>query len=132
MGWLLNRYLNMSLTPGSGIQQQDGSGVISTIALNTVGRDLAFNFIRDKWDYVLEYYAGTAFGLSGLVKKVLANRNTRFDVDQLIQFHEENKANLRTGQREVEQAIEKGENNLQWMNSNYDTIHKFFIDQNKS
>ena len=51
---------------------------------------------------------------------------------QLIQFREENKATLGTGQREVEQAIEKGENNLQWMNDNYDTIHKFFIDQNKS
>ena len=48
------RYLNMSLTPDSGVRQQDGRSVISTIALNTVGRDTAFNFIRDKWDYVLQ------------------------------------------------------------------------------
>ncbi len=42
----------MSLTPSSGVRQQDGRGVISNIAYNIVGRDLAFDFIRDKWDEV--------------------------------------------------------------------------------
>jgi hypothetical protein len=42
----------MSLTPDSGVRQQDGRSVISNIAGNTVGRDLAFDFIRDKWEEV--------------------------------------------------------------------------------
>merc|ERR1712203_1007006 len=45
--WLLNRYLNMSLTEGSGVRKQDGSSVIGSVARNTVGRYLAFDFIRD-------------------------------------------------------------------------------------
>ena len=52
--WLLNRYLNMSLTSGSGVRQQDGRTVISAIASNSYGRDLAFDFVRDKWQQVLD------------------------------------------------------------------------------
>ena len=42
----------MSLTPDSGVRRQDGSTVIGGVARNTVGRYLAFDFIRDKWDTV--------------------------------------------------------------------------------
>ena len=52
--WLLNRVLNMSLTSGSGIRQQDGKIVISRLASNLIGRDLAFDYVRDKWDRVLQ------------------------------------------------------------------------------
>ena len=89
-GNLSFRYLNMSLTAGSGVRKQDGSGVhntthihyllmgnyrisevldissflffniclilglqvIGSVARNTVGRYLAFDFIRDKWSIV--------------------------------------------------------------------------------
>ena len=51
---LFYRYLNKSLTEGSGIRKADGRSVISRIAINLVGRDLAFDFIRDKWARVVE------------------------------------------------------------------------------
>ena len=52
--WLLNRFLNRSLTEGSGIRKQDGRSVISRVAINNVGRDLAFDFIRNYWDKVVD------------------------------------------------------------------------------
>ena len=52
--WLINRYLNKSLTEGSGVRKADGRTVISRIAHNLIGRDLAFDFVRDKWDRVVE------------------------------------------------------------------------------
>lgn len=48
------RFLNWSLTEGSGIRKADGRSVISRVAINNVGRDLAFDFIRDKWDRVVD------------------------------------------------------------------------------
>ena len=48
------RYLNMSLTADSGVRKQDGSKVIGGVASNTVGRYLAFDFIRQEWDRVTE------------------------------------------------------------------------------
>ncbi len=48
------RYLNMSLTAGSGIRKQDGDFVIASVAYNTVGRDLAFDFVRNNWNKLSE------------------------------------------------------------------------------
>merc|ERR1712141_805873 len=76
--WLLNRFLNWSLTEGSGIRKADGRSVISRVAINNVGRDLAFDFIRDKWDRVVDYYGSTSFAMAGLMKNVLSRRNTGF------------------------------------------------------
>ena len=51
---MISRFLNWSLSDGSGIRKADGRSVVSRIASNTFGRDLAFDFIRDKWDRVIE------------------------------------------------------------------------------
>ena len=44
----------MSLTEGSGVRKQDGKTVIGNIASNAIGRDLTFDFIRDKWSTVYD------------------------------------------------------------------------------
>ena len=44
----------MSLNPDSGVRRQDGSKVIGNVALNTVGRYLAFDFVEQEWERVAE------------------------------------------------------------------------------
>ncbi len=51
---------------------------------------------------------------------------------QLVKFQEDNVSKLGTGQREVKQAIEKGENNLAWMEANYGTIFEFLQSSNSA
>jgi len=127
--WLLNRYLNKSLTEGSGVRKADGRTVISRIAHNLVGRDLAFDFVRDKWDLILDYYGSASFALNGLMKNVLANRNTQFSLDEIKRFQKENKKSLKTAKRQVAQAVEKTQANLNWMNRNYEVISKWLENQ---
>ena len=43
----------MCLTKGSGVRKADGRSIISRIAINSIGRDLAFDFVRDRWDEVV-------------------------------------------------------------------------------
>ena len=43
----------MSLTKDSGIRRGDGPGVFSDIGRNSVPRDVAFDFVWDKWDTVV-------------------------------------------------------------------------------
>ncbi len=50
------RYLNMSLSGTSGVRKQDGRSIITNIASNIYGRDLAFDYVRNSWDRVLELY----------------------------------------------------------------------------
>ena len=39
----------MSIDPKSGIKKQDSNAVISGVARNKVGRDLAWNWLRANW-----------------------------------------------------------------------------------
>merc|ERR1712045_26356 len=64
--WLLNRFLNWSLTEGSGIRKADGRSVISRVAM----------------------------------KNVLSRRNTRFSLNEIKRFADENEATLSSAQRE--------------------------------
>jgi len=129
--WLLNRYLDMCLTKDSGIRKADGRTVISRIATNSVGRDLAFNFVRENWDTVVSYYGSASFALSSLMKFVLKNRNTPFELDEIKKFQEKNEATLTTAQREVKQAIENAEANIAWMSTNYDKISSWLSEKKK-
>merc|ERR1712032_1456097 len=116
--WLLNRYLNMSLTAGS-------------VARNTVGRYLAFDFIRDKWAVVKDYYGRSAFSFSGIMKNAMKDRNTDFHLKELKAFEAAHKSELGSSERAVAQAIEKAEANVAWMEANYQPIWSWLKEQNK-
>ena len=49
-----DRYLNWTVTPDSGIRVQDGAQVFSTVAYNSVGRYLAWDFLRNNIKHVVK------------------------------------------------------------------------------
>lgn len=117
--WLLTRYLNWSLTPDSGIRRQDGGYVFRTIGTKLYGRDLTFNYIRDKWTVIFERYGKSFFAISSLLKSVTASLNTRFELEQLREFYDSHKDNLGTAKRAFEQSLESTKANIRWMDNNY-------------
>jgi len=129
--WLLNRYLNMSMTSSSGVRRQDGALVIGSVARNTVGRYLAFDFVQDKWPEVKNYFGGL-FTLTRVMKSTMANRNTGYEVTQLKNFRDKYKSDLGSAQRAVNQAIENGEANVIWMKTNYESIWSWIKEQNRA
>jgi len=128
--WLLNRFLNMTVTPDSGIRRQDGSRVISNVAGNTVGRYLAFDFLRDNWDIIKDYFPGFS-GIKGAIKSITRSFSTEFDLAQLKEFEMKHRKELGKARRGVQQAIETAEVNLDWMNRNYKDIFTWLVEQNK-
>jgi len=130
--WLLNRYLNMSMTPNSGVRRQDGSTVIGGVARNTVGRYLAFDFIREEWATVKEVFTGfTQKNIGRAISYIAASFSTEFEMKQLREFEKEHASELGTSTRAVQQAIEAGEANLMWMKKNYESIWRWLKIQNK-
>merc|ERR1712098_293929 len=124
--WLLNRYLNMSLTPNSGVRRQDGSTVIGGGARNTVGRYLAFDFIRDKWDTVKNVFTGfTQKNIGQAISYIAGSFASEFELNQLREFEAAHLSELGTSTRAVQQAIEAGEANLVWMEKNYESIWRW-------
>ncbi|XP_054718668.1 aminopeptidase Ey-like [Uloborus diversus] len=117
--WLLTRYLNWSLSSDSGIRRQDGSYVFRSVGAKLYGRDLTFNYIRDKWNVIFERYGKSFFAISGLLKSVTSSLNTQFELRQLKDFYKQNKNNLGTAKRAFEQSVENAEANVRWMETNY-------------
>jgi len=121
--WLLNRYLNMSLSSESGVRKQDGYKVLGGVGRNTVGRYLAWDFIRDQWTALAKYYSGFAETYIGRTIKSIANSfNTKFELQQIKDFQSAHRSELRASTRDVQQAVEAAENNVKWMERNFGNI----------
>ncbi|OQV25529.1 Aminopeptidase N [Hypsibius exemplaris] len=122
--WILNRLLEWSLSSPS-IRKQDGDHVMGLIAQNPVGRYLAWNFIRDRWDDIRMRYAGVIGGLSHLITSLTRSFNTPFELRELESFIETNKDTMTLGQRAFRQAVEKTRANISWRKRNVAAIVKW-------
>lgn len=50
--WILSKFLHSVIEKDSKIRRQDARSVFSLVASNVYGRDLAFDFIREKWTLI--------------------------------------------------------------------------------
>lgn len=50
--WLLVRFMELALSPESGIRKQDAISVFRAVANHPIGDLLAFDFVRDNWDRI--------------------------------------------------------------------------------
>jgi len=119
--WLLNRFLNMSITPSSGVRKQDGGKVIVAVAKNTVGSLLAFDFLSENWRHIKDYFSGFS-AIKRAVKQIVRSITTPFQLEELKKFKKENQNQLGTSKRALDQAVESGEANVSWMKDNYQVV----------
>ncbi|XP_064105983.1 aminopeptidase N-like [Macrobrachium nipponense] len=120
--WILSRYLEMAFTPDSGIRKQDASAVFKTVAQNTVGRDLAWNFLQDRWTKIVKYFGSGSGHLSKVVKAATDTFNTPLEVKELEKFQADYEDQLGSAVRATEQVLESAKRNLDWMAHNHDVI----------
>ncbi|KAK3853242.1 hypothetical protein Pcinc_040203 [Petrolisthes cinctipes] len=125
--WLLSRYMEMAFDSSSGIRKQDASRVFSSVAYNSVGRPLAWTFLRDHWDHIYEFYDRKA--KSSLITSATSGFNTKQQLQEVLDFKEQRKDQLSAASRKVEQAIESARNNIAWMDANYDNIVEWLRQQ---
>jgi len=121
--WLINRYLNMTLAQNSEVRKQDGYKVYNGVAINTVGRYLLWDFIRDRWNDITKHYSGFAVTYIGrTIKSISKSFNTKFELKQLMDFQTKHKNELKASTRDVQQAIEGVQNNVEWTERNFEII----------
>ncbi|XP_065203828.1 aminopeptidase N-like [Planococcus citri] len=120
--WILSRYLDWALNETSGIKKQDVVRVFSSVANNVIGQPLAWAMLRDHWDRVVKHLGSSLFGLSSIVKSVLASVNTEHEIREIADFFKRHKNETGAASRAFIQAIEKARSNEAWMSKNYDLI----------
>jgi len=116
--WILGRMLEWTLDPKSGIRRQDGSAVFSQVASNSLGRYIAFNFLRDRWVDIKGVFK-TLSSLARIVDAVTRSFNTELELKELLQFREEHQEELGNSARTVQQSVDRTKNNVAWMKQNY-------------
>ena len=121
--WILQRYLDLTLDPGSPIRKQDGSSVISRIASNPLGRFLTWNWLRNQWVDVSTYFdTAISSAVGRIIKSVTKDFNTPFELQELQAFYEEHQNELGTAKRTTLNSIEMVKANVQWMKKYYNDI----------
>ncbi|NXI65885.1 ERAP1 aminopeptidase, partial [Anseranas semipalmata] len=114
--WLMDQGLR-----GGIIKTQDLPHIIVFVARNPSGYHLAWTFLKENWEKVIEKFELGSHSIADIVTGVTNQYSTRPQLAQVKEFFsslEEKGAQLRC----VQQAIETIEDNIQWMDRNFEDI----------
>ncbi|KAG7327353.1 hypothetical protein KOW79_008959 [Hemibagrus wyckioides] len=127
--WLLNRFLEYTLDPEK-IRKQDATTTIGSIASNVIGQPLAWDFVRERWEYLLNTYGTGSFGFARLISDVTAKLCTPFELQQLKQFQKDNAdVGFGSASQALQQAIEKTTARIKWLAENKEPVLKWFLSE---
>ena len=121
--WLLQRYLDMSIEPESGVRKQDGYRVIVGVSRNLVGRYVAWDWIRANWAALSAYYdTAISSSVGRIISAVAGDFNTPHNLAELEAFIAEHEGELGTAGRDAEVMVQGTKANIGWMTEHYQTI----------
>ncbi|XP_063304987.1 aminopeptidase N-like [Pelobates fuscus] len=124
--WILNRLLRYSLDT-SKIRRQDAIGTINSVCSNVVGQSLAWDFMRANWKTLFNMFGASSFSFNNLIERLTRRFSTEFEKRQLEQFKLDNQeVGFGTATRALEQAMEKTEANIIWVNENKVHVLEWF------
>ena len=94
---------------------QDTIFVVSAVAANHKGRNLAWEFLKEQWDEFDRRYGGGGFGLMRLVAitNAFSSDAMRDDVTAFFEVHPTPAA-----ERTIRQALERIQLNTAWLGRN--------------
>jgi len=118
---LLTQTLEDSLSPK--VRSQDTITVVTGVASNPKGRDLAWNFVKSNWGEFDRRYGGGGFGLMRLVS-ICSYFNSQDKADEVDSFFAEHPAPA--AERTIRQAMERVRLNIKWLEINRQELSDWF------
>ena len=118
---LLRETLDRALTDD--VRLQDTIFVVSAVAANNRGRNLAWDFLKEKWDEFDRRYGSGGFGLMRLVAitNAFTSNEKRDDVAAFFEAHPTPAA-----ERTIRQALERIALNVAWLERNRGELRRYF------
>ncbi|XP_058178093.1 puromycin-sensitive aminopeptidase [Anopheles ziemanni] len=108
------------------VRAQDSVFVIVSVAMNPKGRDMTWEYFRERWQVLLNQYEG-GFLLARLIKYLTENFSTEeraLEVEQFFREHE-----FPGTERTVSQSIETIRLNADWLRRDLDAIQAYLKQQ---
>lgn len=122
--WLLARYLNWTFSESNtDIRQQDNFFVFSSMAGQNYGKDIAFHFLQENWQYINRIHGqGKVFGR---MINEFDSMNSKFELAQMKEFYRIIGKRIGIGKSYFLQTIDQIEANIVWVAKYQPEIAKF-------
>ncbi|XP_062535538.1 aminopeptidase N [Armigeres subalbatus] len=117
--WILSRFLEYSMTDAFGIRKQDVFRVFIAVSNNVIGQPIAFSYIRNNWQKMKDYLGTSMSNLNMILKYSTKRLNTQYELDELKEFAQ---THVKDTGRTIQQAIERAQANIVWLETNVDAI----------
>ncbi|XP_075898957.1 aminopeptidase N-like [Nelusetta ayraudi] len=128
---LLDRYLSYTLN-STMIRKQDATSVITAVASNRDGQDLAWDFVQEHWEYMFTDYGIGSFSFASLINGVTERFSTQAELQQLEEFVKDHgAAGFGSATLAVEQSLERTKANIKWVQRNEKEIFDWLKSQVK-
>ncbi|XP_029798495.1 endoplasmic reticulum aminopeptidase 1 isoform X2 [Suricata suricatta] len=114
--WLLDESFK-----GDKIKLQEFPRILSAVGRNPVGYPLAWQFLRENWDTLIQKFEPGSSSLTSMVMGTTSQFSTRARLEEVKGFFsslKENSSQLRC----IQQTIETIEENIRWMDKNFEKI----------
>jgi len=121
--WLLYRYLEFSKNEDY-VRSQDFFTVWKYIAGNPVGNPIIWNYYRQNWDYLVNRFTLNDRYLGRVIKSITNGFTTKFQLKEVSQFYAQY-PDAGAGKRAREQALEKVNSNIKWLDNNYNNVENW-------
>ncbi|CAG2235226.1 CD249 [Mytilus edulis] len=116
---VINRLLHMALNEDM-IKHQDLYKVMRAVTKNPSGQLLAWRFVQQNWEKLLQWYGDVSFTLPEFVKSTTSSFSTEFDYKEVEEFFK--KVDSGPAKRAVSTALENIRTNINWLKSHEDEV----------
>lgn len=116
----------MTIDSTSGIRKQDGGRAFAAVARNSVGSEIAFDFLASNIQEISEYFGDGFSTLSKMVDSVTTYMNKEYQKEQLVRFAKKAKRlGLKSVEKSVQLAIQQVDLNIYWRSRSYYNLQKY-------
>lgn len=107
----------------SHVRKQDSVGILSSVGLNIIGRDIWWNFTKKNWKTLVSRYGEGGLNLSRAIKAISVSAEEK----HLTSFKKFFKTHEAPGaKRAIDQVIERLEGNVAWLERDKEKVTEFF------
>lgn len=113
----LLKFLITKISDPAIIRSQDMMGLLATVASNSVGRKLIYDYLEENWNELYSEYGGLTFTLPRFVDAATGLLNTEYDKERIKSFIGKN-WNLGIASEAFQRALENIDSNIRWLKVN--------------
>nr|XP_042907730.1 uncharacterized protein LOC107439767 isoform X3 [Parasteatoda tepidariorum] len=117
---LLHRYIEYAMDEKN-VRSQDFFGVLISIAGNSMGRTLVWNFVRENWPRLVERFTLNDRTMGFAIKAICSYFTTPAELEEMKSFFAEY-PDAGAGKRGRQQALETVQNNIRWLKTYKESI----------